>query len=278
MYSGFVTSKRTTQRFGVHQRFDRAAYGALVPHIDASQFPAARQIIHFEGMNGPDGLKVKSPGSYEPSHLYNPVTDTGPIPEHISHHYRTMVQSLRTSDHVRAAFEAAWLAHYVTDGLTPAHHYPLNEELDKYMMRPKDTGKNFLQHYIAIGGSPLDIVRTSWAIWGAKGLLSTHFNFEMGVATALLTSKVSVELDMQQFVKAQTIGLIPYFKTQSLASANMMLYEDFYKTGWTNSLARKVKFKLAPLTVETIAVIWLMAYHEALAVKPKASVKAAVSL
>ena len=35
-----------------------------------------------------------------------------------------------------AAFEAAWLAHAVTDGFTPAHHEPLEEQLEG--LRPTD--------------------------------------------------------------------------------------------------------------------------------------------
>ncbi len=36
---------------------------------------------------------------------------------------------IRRHNIVRASFEAAWLAHALVDGLTPAHHYPYEEKL-----------------------------------------------------------------------------------------------------------------------------------------------------
>src|SRR5437016_3491382 len=121
MFSGFVSHKHVIKSIGIHQRFDMAAYRAIKPFIALGEFPSLGQILHFEGYNGPDGLKVKSPGLHEPSHLYDPYNDSGEVPMHIENHYQKLVQALVDDDIIRAAFEAGWLAHYVTDGLTPAH-------------------------------------------------------------------------------------------------------------------------------------------------------------
>src|SRR6266403_1491378 len=107
MYSGFITPKKTVARVGIHQRFDMAAYKMIKPYLPEGAFPAIKQIVHFEGYNGPDGLKVKSRGKNEPSHLYDPVTDTGEVPHHIAGHYTGLVESLKKADLIRAAFEAA---------------------------------------------------------------------------------------------------------------------------------------------------------------------------
>src|SRR5665213_2450772 len=120
MYSGFVSHNKVIKRVGVHQRFDTAAYHMIEPFLPAGTFPELKDILHFEGYNGPDGLKVKSPGVAEPSHFYDPATDTGEVPMHITNHYDGLVASLKEVDMVRAAFEAAWMAHYICDGLTPA--------------------------------------------------------------------------------------------------------------------------------------------------------------
>lgn len=40
------------------------------------------------------------------------------------------------------------------------------------------------------------------------------------------------------------------------------MYERFYRRGWNTELARQVKVKLAPQTVQTIGIAWLLAYLE----------------
>ena len=55
---------------GTHQRLDQAArrsLGQILPH--SKYFPSSKEIVHFEGIRGPDGLKRKSPGIDEPSHM-----------------------------------------------------------------------------------------------------------------------------------------------------------------------------------------------------------------
>ena len=73
-------------RLGIHQRFDMAAYKMIERYLPKGSFPALKDIWHFEGYNGPDGLNVKAKGitklkprqegDPKPSHFYDPVTDT----------------------------------------------------------------------------------------------------------------------------------------------------------------------------------------------------------
>ena len=88
------------------------------------KFPSIDEILNFEGIRGPDGLKRKSPGVDEPEHFIIPDKDDGVLIGYIRNHHWNLVRALRRKDRERAAFEAAWLAHAITDGLTPAHHYP----------------------------------------------------------------------------------------------------------------------------------------------------------
>jgi hypothetical protein len=259
MYSGFITPKKTVARVGIHQRFDMAAYKMIEPYLPphAGSFPTIKQIVHFEGYNGPDGLKVKSRGQNEPSHLYDPATDTGEVPTHIGNHYQELVKALGAEDPIRSAFEAAWLAHYVGDGLTPAHHWPLEEKLAeaaekaKKTLRGEDTGK-----FTAL-------VKKNWALWGAKGHLTTHFNFEMGIAFAMLIFKIKPEFSEHELAQARRLGPVEYFKSQARAIAELDLYEQFYRQGWNNDLALAVKNKVAPVAARTIGIIWLLALLEA---------------
>lgn len=260
MYSGFITAKRTLPAVGVHQRFDTAAYRMVSSYFAEGTFPTLRQILHFEGINGPDGLKVKSPGKHEPSHLYNPENQTGPIPELIAKHYDRMVEAVKDKDMVRTAFEAAWMAHYICDGLTPAHHFPLQDRLAEHT-----TGKTPRGGYSVrqSGESTMEAVRKGWAIWGGKGLLTTHFNFEIGVATVLLGQKIQVRLDMAKLAEAKQVGAASFFKQEAKEIAGLHLYERFVEKGWTSDMARVVKAKLAPQITQTIGIMWLLAYLEA---------------
>lgn len=261
MYSGFVTSKKTVSAMGVHQRFDTAALAMLKPFLTPGTFPALSQILHFEGINGPDGLKVKSPGKDEPSHLYNPTTDSGSIPGLIDRHYQQLVEALKQPDLVRAGFEAAWLAHYVCDGLTPAHHYPLDEKLAEHEIKKNSKGSYGLKRQP--GESAMDVMRKGWAVFGGKGILTTHFNFEMGVATAIVGQRLPESLDTAKLAQARKLGVIDFFKQEARAVAELGMYERFYLQGWSPTLARQIKTKLVPISVQAIAIIWLMAYLDA---------------
>ncbi len=48
--------------------------------------------------------------------------------ELIKEHYKNLVKELQANNSERISFEAAWLAHAIVDGLTPAHHYPYEAE------------------------------------------------------------------------------------------------------------------------------------------------------
>jgi hypothetical protein len=264
MYAGFITPRRVVKRVGIHQRLDMAAYRMIEHFLPVGGgFPDIKDILHFEGYNGPDGLKSKTglklrtkddPG---PSHLYDPVADTGEVPIHIANHYRSLVECLKDDDLVRASFEAAWLAHYIGDGLTPAHHWPLEDKIAEAAERSTKTLR---------GGDPnkyVAFLKKNWAIWGAKGHMSTHQNFEMGIAFALLFFPIKPEFSEHELVQARELGPVEYFKHEARAIAGLNLYERFYEEGWSNELAVAVKNVLAPRTAQAIGIVWLLALLDA---------------
>ena len=257
MYSGFITHKRVVARVGIHQRFDMAAYHMIEQFLPDDAFPSLKDIVHFEGYNGPDGLKVKSKGENQPSHLYDPATDTGDVPRYIASHYRALVECIKTGDTIRAAFEAAWMAHYVGDGLTPAHHWPLEEKIAEAAERAsKDTRRGDTTKFTAL-------LKKNWELWGAKGHLTTHFNFEMGVAFAMLLFPIKPEFSEHELARATQLGPVEYFISEAREIATLNLYERFYKEGWNSDLATTIKNQLAPQAARTIGMIWLLALLEA---------------
>jgi hypothetical protein len=263
MYAGFITPKRVVTRAGIHQRLDLAAYKMIHSYLPEGGFPSAKEILHFEGYNGPDGLNtkvglkakgLKPKDESNPSHTYNPITDTGEVPARIAGHYAGLVEKLKDGDLIRSAFEAAWLAHFVGDGLTPAHHFPLEEKIAAAAIgdsNASDTGK--------ITAS----VKKNWAIWGAKGHMTTHMNFEMGIAFALVIFPIRPEFSEHELARAGQLGPVEYFKSEARAVSSLGLYDRFYHQGWTNELAVTVKNRLAPQTARTIGTIWLLAVLEA---------------
>jgi hypothetical protein len=195
MYAGFITTKRVVKRAGIHQRFDMAAYHMIERYLPEGAFPSIKEILHFEGYNGPDGLKSKGGLKYKtkddqnPSHLYDPLTDTGEVPLHIGNHYIALVDSLKSGDMIRSSFEAAWMAHYIGDGLTPAHHFPLEDKIAEAADKAAGDVKNGdTSRFTALA-------KKNWAIWGAKGHMTTHMNFEIGIAFALLAFPIRPEFD-----------------------------------------------------------------------------------
>src|SRR6478752_7324043 len=133
MYSGTTFRTKSGRVMGVHQRIDRVAHRhikRLVRHEE--MFPTTLEVLHFEGLNGPDGIKRKSPAKDEPWHYIDPADPTDrAIVGMINDHIFNLSEALKEKNDARASFEAAWLAHAIVDGLTPAHHYPLEEKLEE---------------------------------------------------------------------------------------------------------------------------------------------------
>src|SRR5687767_1959302 len=122
MYSGSTLTKYSGRVMGAHQKIDRVARRHLGKIVrDNRVFPASRTILQFEGKNGPDGIKRKSPARDEPWHYYDPFNETDTqLTDLIQEHYDKLVAELKVHNRERVAFEAAWLAHALVDGLTPA--------------------------------------------------------------------------------------------------------------------------------------------------------------
>lgn len=260
MYAGFITSKYTANWLGAHQRFNKIAYRQAVPYIRLAKFPPLDKIQHFEGYNGPDGIKVKTPHRHEePSHFYDPAQQTGPILEHVENHHESLAEALKEGNRTRAAFEAAWLAHSVVDGLTPAHHYPYEEELYiMYAAGKQEFSKR--RHKVLIqGNSRRQALQNNWQMWGRKGLLSTHIHFEAGVAAAVLSGKFREQIHPAKLKRARLIGPVDFFMEEASAVYSLKMYDKFYKTSWTVGLARMARHQLAPAISQTVAIEWILA-------------------
>lgn len=251
--------------FGAHQKIDRLARRKF--ELDATKgaaqlFPATKQILQFEGHNGPDAIKRKTPAQDEPWHYYDPYDETDTqILDIIAEHYENLVSALREENKTRASFEAAWLAHAVVDGLTPAHHYPYEQELKRLRGGKGIESRTSAKEKLVMPGDTMrEKLRNNWQMWGDKGLLATHIAFEAGVALVILPLRFS---RMSFTPRPKRVNYLDFFKSQAAVVAELKLYEQFYSSAWTPNLAKRVRRELVPVIVSTVAYIWQSAAESA---------------
>lgn len=303
-------SKFSGKIMGTHQKLDQAARRSLARVLPRGKyFPSEKEILHFEGSRGPDGLKRKSPGIDEPSHMMatsdlvrecdgeNDASSSGQdssqheldaapdlAAEKIDHsnldersvvtmildHRWNLVKALKDNNQVRAAFEAAWMAHMLTDGLTPAHHFPLSQVKDE-LMTDKEIMRVFGQPIKGVirGRNMLETMRNNWLFWGAGGHMSKHIAYEYGVlmiATPLSPRYLEVEL---QPTDLQELDTEKMFRQALGRVQKLEQYSQFLENGWTTELAMEVKEILLPEIIRAIALGWYSAVVEAYKLKPE---------
>lgn len=266
MYSGSTLTPLSGRLLGAHQKFDRVAYYRLRQLLPEGHFPLLKSILHFEGKNGPDAIKRKSPARDEPWHYFNPSdkSDTHLL-ELIREHYGLLAKALAKGDDIKAAFEAAWLAHAMVDGLTPAHHYPYEEKLVELRGgQPIETRDTIRKKLLLPGDDRRTKLRNNWLMWGARGIFTTHALFELGVATLIaplgLKKALPTSFDIAEFTQ---LGLETWFRQTAQEVASWKLYEKFYKTGWTPWLALRIRNRLAPTIAKAVTLAWYGAAQEA---------------
>ncbi len=266
MYSGTTLTPFSGNIVGAHQKLDRVARKHLERlGVDDDVFPSARRIIHFEGNKGPDAIKRKSPAKDEPWHYYSPFDDNdSQIFELITGHYNALVKELQSGNQERVAFEAAWLSHAIVDGLTPAHHYPYEAELEEIWGHGIENRTTVKQKWFPPGDTKREKLTKTWKVWGPKGLISLHSMFELGVAAIIAPlSMKEAALTEEDIDLVSDIGVAEYFKRAAREIAVLDMYGRFSKRGWSTKLVYDVRHKLGPTISKTIAVTWYKALQDA---------------
>jgi hypothetical protein len=266
MYSGSTLTILSGRLLGAHQKIDRVARRHIESLAPGNPFPKISSILHFEGGNGPDAIKRKSPSKDEPWHFIQPYDlEDVQLISLIDNHYQELVTALKTGNDVRASFEAAWLAHSMVDGLTPAHHYPYEEKLVELRSgKSIGTRTNLKERLLMSGEKPSRQVTNNWKMWGPKGLFTTHAAFECGVATLIAPLSLKQAVPTEDLLRSLTkLGLPEWYRMQAQRVADWKLYDTFYVSGWTTALARRIRSELAPLLVQVVATVWYQAIIEA---------------
>jgi hypothetical protein len=260
MYSGTTLRHGSGNVVGAHQKIDKVARRHLTALVAGKlTFPAARQILHFEGKNGPDGIKRKSPARDEPWHYIDPAnTSDQTLVQMIEDHKSNLISALADDNFERAAFEAAWMAHAIVDGLTPAHHFPLEAKLEELREgQGLETRTSVKEKLVMPGNTRRKKIRNNWEFWGAKGIMTTHVLFEIGIATAIAPLKLdTARPNGNERIRVENEGIVPFFMEVLAQVHGMKLYEEFHRQGWTRRLARQTRHELAPLIVKTVTLAW----------------------
>ncbi len=265
MWSGTTIHGLSGNFVGAHQKFDRVARKYVSELRDDAFFPVIKDILHFEGNNGPDGIKRKSPAVDEPWHYWDP-TDVADekLLDIIKNHQASLVKALKERDDEKSSFEAAWLAHAIVDGLTPAHHYPYEDKLEELRGEGLETRTSIKSKAVIKGETKRQTVSKNWQFWGAKGLFVSHFTFEWGVASlAKPLNFKEYSLKDADIKHAKNVGLLEYIKESGLEIHSLNMYDRFMARGWSVKLSNDVRKKLCPIIIKTIATAWLLAIDEA---------------
>lgn len=276
MYSGTTLTKYSGRLLGAHQKIDRAARrnldDLLASHV---AFPSYSAILQFEGKNGPDAIKRKSPAVDEPWHYFSPFDDDdSQLIGLITDHYTNLVRELRAKNQERVAFEAAWLAHALVDGLTPAHHYPYEEKLEELRGEGIETRTTYKEKLVMPGETRRKQAHNNWLMWGPKGLLMAHIWFELGVAAIIKPlSFKDAQPSPEELHQAQEVGVAELFKRAAREIAVMDLYSRYQRHGWTPKMVRQVRKNLSPTIVKTVTIVWYCALVDAGLMRGKAAKK-----
>lgn len=255
---------------GAHQKIDRAARRHLskLPGNYADQFPGIKEILRFEGKNGPDGIKRKSPSHNEPWHFLDPfAADNSGFLAILEQHYKELATHLAAGNKERAAFEAAWLAHAAVDGLTPAHHYPYDDKIVELQGTSTPAARDTVSKKLLFKGDTHSAtLRNTAKVYGPKGLLTAHAMFEMGVTLLIRPLRLPDAVPGKpDFKELKAKGYQGYFMNRAREVASLGLYDVYLKSGWSPKLSNQVRHNLAPIMVRTVTVLWYAAAQEAAA-------------
>ena len=263
MYSGTTFRTKSGRVMGVHQKIDRVARRHLKHHLKHDvYFPSIKDILHFEGLNGPDGIKRKSPAKDEPWHYIDPLkADDTALLDMINDHIENLATALKTRNDHRAAFEAAWMAHAIVDGLTPAHHYPLEAKLEELRGgQGLETRTSTKEKLILPGKTRRHQFHNNWEYWGTNGIFTTHLAFELGVASTIAPLPFKEDtLPDNALQRVQTEGFGALFMEAVHTIHSMKMYDEFSAKNWTRHLANETRKTLIPAIINTVILGWYQA-------------------
>jgi len=262
----FINKK--AENISAHQRLIRASRHAIMPYLPPkATFPSAQQIIHFEGKNGPDGLASKHAVSDAPSDFINPKKLNGPLFNEIKDHIYNAHIAVKRQNDIRLNFELAWLSHLVIDGLTPAHHQPLKEQLKTIDSRTEEEVNSRIKRVVYTSSDPIEALVNNWKRLGPRGIGTNHVTFETGIDFLImpltpryLAGKITVTT--AQLKKVKSGHFLDLYKKAILKIDSANLFERYEQSSWTTNLATDIRELLIPTAIHMVVLAWLAAIYK----------------
>ncbi|MDR0397879.1 MAG: hypothetical protein LBH36_01695 [Candidatus Nomurabacteria bacterium] len=267
MFSRYIFPDKKTEKAATHQRLDRAARRQIARHLPKGLcFPTAKEIIHFEGMNGPDGLASKK-GAYidEPYQFIPPDFSDTRLLVCVKNHLYNLHEATKADNRVRMSFEAAWMAHMIVDGLSPPHHQPLKEQLRELDNRELSELKSRISRIITPGTNMKEFFELNWKRMGPRGVGTNHVMFEAGVDFLLMpytTKQLVTSLHCEDIKRAKNGEYISMFKKSVEYIDSYQMFERYERDGWTEALAHDVRDVMVPEMIKMISLGWLAGIYK----------------
>ena len=265
MYSRATPFQKADKIAGTHQKIDRAArlvLNNLIKQHFKNQhvhFPSINEILRFEGNGGPDGIKTKSPGKDEPWHFVDPYGDLSQMFNYVENHLVNIAKALKEENYVRASFEAGWMAHAITDALTPAHQYPMTDKIIEISGKTPEERNKIIKKMFISGENWHKRIINNWEYIGPKGVMSSHMLYEMGIATMISSTaaKKIAKSPSEEDLKLVLNGdFFKVFEQKIKAVADKKYYDRYLHKGWTATLALETKKDLLPEVVSMVVLGW----------------------
>ncbi|MDR2336595.1 MAG: hypothetical protein LBE03_00625 [Candidatus Nomurabacteria bacterium] len=261
MFSRTILSDKKSEKIATHQRLVRAARRKLQDYLPENQvFPLAKEINHFEGKNGPDGLLSKHNVADEPHQFIDPKHPDGELLGYIRNHLYNLHEAYQHNDRVKMAFEAAWGEHMIVDGLTPAHQQPFKEQLRELDPRDLAETNSVLKRIFMPGDSLKEYFIKNWKKIGPKGLGTNHILFEAGIdfiTMPLSPKKLIPDLEQSEVEAAKQGNFTELYIAAIHKIAGYKMFERYVAEGWTTDLAEDVRAKLLPEAVKMVTLGWI---------------------
>ena len=148
----------------------------------------------------------------------------------------------------------------IVDGLTPAHHYPMGEKIKELWGKEHDTRSSIKQKGIIKGENGRDTISKNWQYWGAGGVLTKHFNFEMNVAAAISTAKFkSFKLKKSDLEDLKRRGFNSIYLDSINKIYSLKMYDSAIQSGWTRILTIQTRKYLIPEMIKMVCLAWYQA-------------------
>lgn len=263
MFSRTIFADSRTEKIATHQRLVRAARTTTLQYLPAKarlRLPSSKQINHFEGKNGPDGLAGKHSIGDFPTEMLDPTARRPEILDQINYHLKCLRRAYRRHDDIRVAFELAWSQHLIIDGLTPAHHHDYHGQNKEIDPRELEEINSILKRIFTPGATFTDAVKRNWKKIGPRGLATNHILFEAGIdfiVMPLPASRLALELNPADIKRAKQGKYDRLYMESVRKIATLNLFERYEHSGWTNDLVDDVRRVLLPECVKIISLGWL---------------------